>query len=212
MLNPLFERADEDVEVPDHLAGMSTQEINDYWSKRVKQERQERAAAAAPPGTTPPARQPVTAPGMSAGQTQTLINGAKLIASQGKEYWARFLPETEGIMGQMSAEQQGDANMWNTVYEKVLGMHMSELTKEAREAALKPAITESSAAATPNEVTRVLNENEMKVVNGLARAGAVATRLDAAGKRISVPFDAEAYLAAEKRRQSNTLPLTFANY
>jgi hypothetical protein len=149
---------------------------------------------------------------MTPGQAQTLIAGAKLLASQGKEHWLRFLPEVEGIMGQMTPEQQMDANMWNTVYDKIVGMHVQDLVKEAREAALRPPSMESSSPATPPAQPRQLTTAELHVVDQLRRAGATAMRKDAQGVMRQVPFDADAYLEADQRRTSGAWPFTFNNY
>lgn len=217
MSEPLFERVDDNA-MPEHLKGKSADEVHAYWVERERQLKAEGGGNPPnPPNPNNPPLPPSPAPpappqGMTAGQANTLIQGAKLLASQAKEHWVRFLPQVEGIMGQMSGPQQMDANMWNTVYEKVVGMHMSELVKEAREAALRPPSMESSAPASVTSAPRVLTTAEAHVVEQLRRAGASAIRKDAAGKKQQVPFDAEAYIAADERRQSGAWPLTFNNY
>lgn len=214
MSEALFDRVDS-AEMPEHLKGKSAQEVHDYWVQREQQIRAE-TPPVTPPGTPPAPRIPSvtmsTPQGMTPGQANTLVQGAKLLASQGKEHWQRFLPEVEGIMGQMTPEQQMDANMWNTVYDKIVGMHMQDLVKEARESALRPPSMETSRPASAPTAPRQLTANEMHVVEQLRRAGATALRKDSAGVSRQVPFDGEAYLAADERRQSGAWPLTFNNY
>lgn len=212
---PLFDRVDGNSnEPPEHLKNASPAEINQYWMEREKKIREEQNQ---PPSNLnpqqPPNAPPPTAPaGMTAGQAATMISGAKMVAKEGKEYWQRFLPEVESIMGQMSASQQMDAGMWNTVYEKVVGMHMQELLKEAKDSAMRPPSMESSAPSTPPSTPRQLSVNEQHVVDELRRAGATAIRKDAQGVPHQVPFDSEAYITADERRQKGILPLTWNNF
>ena len=221
MVEPLFERIDSD-QMPDHLKGKSPEEVHAYWVERERQIRAEAASnppspsPGAPPSASPsapsPSQVPTPAGTMTPGQTATLIAGAKMVAAVGKEHWQRFLPQTEGIMAQMTPAQQMDANMWTTVYDKVVGMHVSELVKEARDAALRPPSMESSSPPSPPSAPRELTANELHVIDQLRRAGAMAMRKDAAGVSHQVPFDADAYRSAEQRAKTGAWPLTFNNY
>ena len=208
MPEPLFDRVEE-FELPEHLQGKTPKEVGQYFAQREQQIRQEAANANQPQPTTipQPASTVVTAAtpsGMTAGQFYTLREGAKIVAREGKEHWQRFLPEVEAIMANMQPVNQTDANMWSTVYEKVVGLHVNDLVKEARDAALRPPSMESSAASTQESAPRQLTANEQHVVEGFRRAGAVTLR---DGKE--VPFDSTAYLAADKKAKDGTWPLTF---
>jgi hypothetical protein len=210
MAEALFDRVDDTpTEMPDHLQGKTPKEVNDYWAGRERQMRTEMQAERPdnPPKPPTPKVELVTPGGMTPGQAQTLVAGAKMVAAAGKEHWQRFLPEVEAIMGNMTSANQMDANMWSTVYEKVVGMHTQDLIKEAVAKATTPPSMESSSPPSSEAAPRSLSAGEVKVVEGLKRAGATTMR----GGR-EVPFDAEAYINAEKRVREGAWPLTFQNY
>lgn len=74
---------------------------------------------------------------------------AENLASANKKYWNKYLTEIRAIMDRCTPADQADVSCWNVAYNNVIGLHWSELEKEAVTAATTPATEAGQGPAPP---------------------------------------------------------------
>lgn len=88
---------------------------------------------------------------------RNMMATAKLLASQGKEHWQRFLPQIEAVMQRMDEFAQIDPNNWEAAYYNVVGFNAPKLTTEAVTKATTKAAEPPQSASEAPEVPVDLN-------------------------------------------------------
>lgn len=90
---------------------------------------------------------------------KNMIATAKMVASQGKEHWQRFLPAIESIMARMDGYSQIDPDNWEAAYFNVVGFNESKLRAEAvtkaTTKAAEPPQSASEIAAPPTDLNTI---------------------------------------------------------
>jgi hypothetical protein len=99
---------------------------------------------------------------------ENLIQNARFQASQGKQYWGRLSAIIDQYTATADPMAKINSSFWETAYHAALGANLSTIQAEERAAAAASASSEApSGGATPPPAPRMLNDREMRVVEGL---------------------------------------------
>jgi hypothetical protein len=101
--------------------------------------------------------------------TANLIDNARFMASQGKQYWGRLSAIIEQYTASADPMAKVDKSFWETAYNAALGANLSTIQAEERAAAAAASSSSEapSGGSTPPPAPRMLTERENRVVDGL---------------------------------------------
>jgi hypothetical protein len=100
---------------------------------------------------------------------ENLIQNARFQASQGKQYWGRLSAIIDQYTATADPMAKINSSFWETAYHAALGANLSTIQAEERAAAAAASASSEapSGGATPPPAPRMLNDREMRVVEGL---------------------------------------------
>lgn len=210
MAEPVFNVEDRvplatnDADLPPELRGKSPVEIAKFYQHRENQikELAKKAIQANQPAptttTTTTQVRPITVEETEAARG-TLTENAKRLASEGKEFWKRLLPDIEKVMANCKPEDRTNWQVWETCYFTLAGQNAALLAAEKAQQAAEAA---RIASERPNPAT------EQQAPPPPLPAIVVSKVLP------GLDITEEQYRTAEKQMAATpqTFPLTFKKY
>lgn len=197
MADPVFSAEDRvnDPTLPPELVGKSPAEIAKFYQQReatlVKRANDAlRAASDNPPRSSVTITQPTDrSPNQPAPSTpitradaealvsparETLVQSARMVASNNKPFWAKYSTEIEQVMSNLPVEERMQSQTWETAYYSVVGLHAQEIEAAAKQSAAiaaEPPAAAPTPAPTPVDLTKLIHPESGKtavdVCNGL---------------------------------------------